>query len=143
MTSLEELLHLAESRSWQDRSRSGQGLVARLGEPTVDAVVLRLLLDAHDTAVTTTTANSLLARGDLASWRIFASAWKAAAELPSMTNYIDRLNSCLNGAMYIASLDSEKAVAMKDVVRRLSIGDEDENLRSAAREICNLVLEGL
>lgn len=142
VSDLEELLLLAESESWQDRSRAGQGLVAYLGEPVTDGVILRLLMDAKDTAVTVATADALLARADLVSWRMFARGWAAAVEGTSMTNYIDHLYSCLNGAMYVASLDAEKAAALKGVVGQL-LGDDDETVRSAAAELRNLVFEGL
>ncbi|MCG5435411.1 hypothetical protein [Micromonospora foliorum] len=101
-----------------------------------------MLLDAKDTAVTTATAEALLARGDLLSWRMFARAWGAAAEDSSATNYIDHLNSCLIGAMYVASMDPEKAASLRGVVERLSC-DEDEGVRFAATELRSLVLEGL
>lgn len=142
MTDVDDLFLLAESQSWQDRSRAGQGLVAHIEEPTVDAVVLRLMLDAKDTAVTTATADALLARGDLASWRIFARAWVVAAEMPTETNHIDHLVSCLNGAMYTASMNSERAATTRKIVEQLS-DDEDERVKPAARELRNLVFEGL
>lgn len=142
MTEVGELLLLAESQAWQDRSRAGQGLVAHINEPTVDAVVLQLLLDAKDTAVTTATADALLTRGDLAAWQIFARAWAAARGMPSPTNHIDHLYSCLNGAMYAVSMNSERAATMKSMVEQLS-GDEDEGMDSVVAELRNLVFEGL
>lgn len=142
MTDVDDLLLLAESQSWQGRSRAGQGLVARIGEPMVDAVVLQLVLDPKDTAVTTATADALLGRGDLASWRIFARAWTIAAKMPTETNHIDHLVSCLNGAMYAASMNSETADTMMEIVGQLS-ADEDETVKPAAEELRNLVSEGL
>ena len=142
MTDVDGLFLLAESQSWQDRSRAGQELVAHIDKPMVDAVVLRLILDPKDTAVTTATADALLARGDLASWRIFVHAWAVAAEMPTETNHIDHLVSCLNGALYTASLNSEKVATMKKIVERLS-SDDDERVKAAARELRNLVFEGL
>ncbi|MFJ9782541.1 hypothetical protein ACIRSS_23370 [Amycolatopsis sp. NPDC101161] len=142
MADVDHLFLLAGSQSWQDRSRAGQGLVARIGESTVDAVVLQLLLDPKDTAVTTAVADALLARGDLASWRIFAHAWAIAAKMPTETNHIDHLVSCLNGALYMASLNLEIAENIKAIVDQLSV-DGDDAVRSAAKELRNLVFEGL
>lgn len=138
----EELIRLAGSQSWQDRARAGRELVAHLGGPVADAVVLRLLLDTKDTAVTVATADALLNRGDFISWRMFARGWAEAREQKGMTNHIDHLYSSLNGAMYAASLSLEKSEALKRVVEKLSV-DNDEIVRSTAAELHSLVSEGL
>ncbi|MEV4823595.1 hypothetical protein [Micromonospora sp. NPDC049274] len=143
MTELETLLSLSESASWSDRGKAGSGLVAHVGEPTVDAAILRLLLDERDTAVTVATANALLARADLASWRMFVRGWAVATQRSSMTNYVDHLYSCLNSAMYVASLDSGKTARLKGLAERFTSDDHDETLKTAAREIRDLVFESL
>lgn len=93
MTDTEDLLLLAESPSWRDRCRAGRELVARIGEPPVDEVILRLVLDSQDTAVTTATADALLDRGDVSSWQIFARAWTLASTNLTDTDHIDHLVS--------------------------------------------------
>lgn len=142
MTDVDDLFLLAESQSWRDRSLAGQGLVAHIGKPMVDAVILRLILDPKDTAVTAATADALLARWDLASWQVFVRAWAIAVKMPTETNHIDHLVSCLNRAMYTASMNSEKVQSIKKIVEKPSVG-KDDSVNSAAKELCNLVSEGL
>jgi hypothetical protein len=73
-----ESLLLAESRAWDDRAESGRRLAALAGDPEIDAVLDRLLLDPDDTAVTLHTAEALLARRDLPGLRPFTRAWAGA-----------------------------------------------------------------
>ncbi|MFJ5637626.1 hypothetical protein ACIQF5_33975 [Streptomyces goshikiensis] len=70
----------ASSPSWSARAAAGRRLAA---EPQIEGVadlLHRLLLDAHDTGVTSDTAIALLARGDLPGLRAVLAARAQAAD---------------------------------------------------------------
>jgi hypothetical protein len=68
------LLQLAVSEQVPERMEAGHGLARYAGQPAVDGLLHRLLLDEADTAVTYETAVALLARGDLVGARALARA---------------------------------------------------------------------
>ncbi|MEI8407442.1 MULTISPECIES: hypothetical protein [unclassified Kribbella] len=126
---IDELLLLARSEGWADRVRAGEGLSAHVGQAKADAVLQELLLDAKDTAVIAGIADALLARGDLAAWRVFAAAWSLAGPAEA-----DHLSGSLSGALFEASLDSSKAARLKGVLATL-LTDDDQAIRDAARDL--------
>lgn len=70
----------AESASWSVRASAGRRLAAWADRDELGPVLERLLLDAHDTAVTQETACALLERKDLYGLRAVLSALARAEE---------------------------------------------------------------
>ena len=131
------LVELARSDRWSDRVAAGQALVAYVGTPDADALLKDLLLDRADSAVIADTAASLLERGDASAWRVFFSVWDVADPAQS-----DHLAGALSGALFAASLSSEKAASIKRVVTLLS-SDFDKHVRAGAKHLLPRMIEGL
>ncbi|MFI6530703.1 hypothetical protein [Streptomyces uncialis] len=75
MTSgLEAALAEASSPSWPRRARAGRDLASFADVPEAAEVLVRLLLDAGDTAVTRQTAEALARAGSVAAVRLIALA---------------------------------------------------------------------
>ncbi|MEU0677811.1 hypothetical protein ABZ330_33995 [Streptomyces sp. NPDC006172] len=68
----------ATSPSYPQRARAGRDLAACVDVPEVAVAVLRLLLDAEDTAVTRQTAEALARVGTAAAVRLIALAFAEA-----------------------------------------------------------------
>ncbi|MEU5211091.1 HEAT repeat domain-containing protein [Streptomyces sp. NPDC020742] len=64
----------ASSPSWAQRVRAGRALAGFAGSPEAAEVLVRLLLDAEDTAVTRQTAEALAQVGTVAAIRLIALA---------------------------------------------------------------------
>ncbi|MFE9562454.1 hypothetical protein ACFYM0_15265 [Streptomyces sp. NPDC006487] len=71
---LESALAEASSPSWTRRARAGRDLASSADVPEAAEVLLRLLLDAEDTAVTRRTAEALARTGTTAAVRLMALA---------------------------------------------------------------------
>ncbi|MFE6055844.1 hypothetical protein ACFQ6N_34300 [Kitasatospora sp. NPDC056446] len=120
----------ADSPSWTVRAGAGRRLAAqpgRIGGAAADALH-RLLLDAHDTAVTQETAEALLARRDTAGLRCVLLALSRAAE----TWTADEIGAVLHGDpdwMTTAGADA--------LIERLHAlaADEDTGVRDEARAV--------
>ncbi|MFF9131224.1 hypothetical protein [Streptomyces sp. NPDC014806] len=74
MTVVRSALAEASSASWARRARAGRELAPHADVPQAAPVLLRLLLDAEDTAVTRQTAQALAAVGTVAAVRLLALA---------------------------------------------------------------------
>lgn len=74
------LLDAASSPDWAIRAEAGRQLAARAERPDAAAALHRLLLDAHDTAVTDAVAQALLERDDAHGTRLLAQAAAVADE---------------------------------------------------------------
>ncbi len=72
------LIGLARSPHWRDRADAGHGLVRFAEVRAAREVLLELVLDAADTAVTDATAEALLRRGDAAGLAVVCAATAAA-----------------------------------------------------------------
>ena len=70
----------SESESWSRRAAAGRQLAAWAEREEVGPILERLLLDAHDTAVTQETAQALLERRDLVGLRAVLAALSRAEE---------------------------------------------------------------
>ncbi|MFK0096659.1 HEAT repeat domain-containing protein [Streptomyces sp. NPDC091040] len=70
----------ASSPSWEGRARAGRDLAAFAEVPEVAGALVRLLLDAEDTAVTRRTAEALARVGSVAAVRVLARAVAGADE---------------------------------------------------------------
>lgn len=68
----------SESESWSRRAAAGRQLAAWAEREEVGPILARLLLDAHDTAVTQETAQALLERRDLVGLRTVLAALSRA-----------------------------------------------------------------
>jgi hypothetical protein len=77
-------LHDAESESYEQRAAAGRQLAQWAEREEVAPVLERLLLDAHDTAVTQETAEALLQRRDLLGLRFVLAALSRAQELSTV-----------------------------------------------------------
>ncbi|MFE0101534.1 hypothetical protein [Streptomyces sp. NPDC059009] len=80
MSDRETALTEAASPSWSRRARAGRRLAAHAEVPEVAEALLRLLLDAEDTAVTRRTAEALARTGTAAAARLLARATAEADE---------------------------------------------------------------
>lgn len=84
---LTAVLRDSNSESWSRRAAAGRQLAAWAEREEVGPIIERLLLDAHDTAVTQETAQALLERRDLVGLRAVlaalsrAEAWWTADQL--------------------------------------------------------------
>ncbi|MER5376601.1 hypothetical protein [Streptomyces sp. NPDC002553] len=78
MSELNAALAGATSPSWPRRARAGRDLAAFVDVPEVADAVLRLLLDAENTAVTRQTAEALARAGTLTAVRLIALAFTEA-----------------------------------------------------------------
>ncbi|MFD5586539.1 hypothetical protein [Streptomyces sp. NPDC127063] len=74
MSVVRSALAEASSASWARRARAGRELAPYADVPQAAPVLLRLLLDAEDTAVTRQTAQALAAVGTVAAVRLLALA---------------------------------------------------------------------
>ncbi|MFJ4702106.1 hypothetical protein ACIP5N_28495 [Streptomyces sp. NPDC088768] len=63
-----------EGADWAARADEGRRLAPRAGEPAADAVLLALLLDASDSAVSRRTAEALARTGSPAAARLLIEA---------------------------------------------------------------------
>ncbi|MGW2628763.1 HEAT repeat domain-containing protein [Streptomyces chattanoogensis] len=74
MSGLEAALSEASSPSWTQRVRAGRHLASFADVPEAAEVLVRLLLDVEDTAVTRQTAEALARVGTVAAVRLIALA---------------------------------------------------------------------
>ncbi|MDW5325361.1 hypothetical protein [Plantactinospora sp. KLBMP9567] len=130
MDTHEQLLHLAMSDRYAERVRAGQLLSRFAGEPRTDNVLLKLLLDSTDTAVTDATAETLLARQDTAGLRLFAAAWHLAQPETG-----EHLNSAWSSALYRhARYNPEDQQRLQTTIAALR-DDPNEAARQGARHL--------
>jgi hypothetical protein len=120
---LGHLAVLGESGDWEDRASAGEQLAAFAGEPAVDDLLGRLLLDPADTAVTLATALALLARPDPIGLRLVARALALAD---------DDHGDSLGDALTMRSPDER--VVLSERFRALH-QDTDADVRAGAKEV--------
>ena len=113
---------LADSSDWQARANAGDQLAAFAGDPAVDELLGRLLLDPDNTAVTVATAEALLARRDLVGLRVFTLAYGRADD--------DNGND-LNDSMYSVRQSTEDQDGLIGRLRLVAL-DEDQDVRTGA-----------
>lgn len=83
----QELRVLATSTDYQDRQKAVADLARSADDPVARALLLELVLDAEDTAVTLEASTTLTRRGDRAGLGILAAALVTADE--QQTNWIE------------------------------------------------------
>lgn len=115
----------ADSPAWHVRAAAGRRLAAASRIESVAGVLHRLLLDAHDTGVTSDTAAALLARRDLAGLRAVLAARAVASDLGTA----DQLAAELDGDPRWAT--GEGGVELIAQLRTLA-SDPDPEVRNEA-----------
>ena len=81
----------ASSPDWQVRAQAGRDLAGWAHRGDVGEVLLRLVLDRHDTAVTDATSRALLQRHDVHGLRVIARALATAHD----SEYADHLHDAI------------------------------------------------
>ncbi|MEU3910331.1 hypothetical protein [Streptomyces sp. NPDC029721] len=126
MTSgLEEALVEASSPSWTQRVRAGRDLASFADVPEAAEVLVGLLLDVEDTAVTRQTAEALARVGTVAAVRLIALAVAEADD-----NQVDWLQTGVHDALVGPDGVPDVAVACGKLAR-----DPEEVVRRGAAEI--------
>lgn len=82
------MITATSSPDWAVRSRAGQDLTGWAERRDVAELLLRLLLDEYDTAVTDSTGQALLNRNDIHGVRLIAKAITTADD-----EYLDHLHA--------------------------------------------------
>ncbi|MFC9246118.1 hypothetical protein ACFT7S_19565 [Streptomyces sp. NPDC057136] len=123
----------ADSPSWSVRAAAGRRLAASVELAVVAEVLHRLLLDAHDSAVTQETAEALLARGDAPGLRTVLAALSCAAEMWTL----DQLSAAVDCDPHWMTEEGERRLVRQ--LRELT-ADDDAGVRSEAVRILEPVL---
>ncbi|MFE4872052.1 hypothetical protein [Streptomyces sp. NPDC056682] len=126
MTSgLEAALVEASSPSWTQRVRAGRDLASFADVPAAAEVLVGLLLDVEDTAVTRQTAEALARVGTVAAVRLIALAVAEADD-----NHADWLQTGVHDAL----VDPDGVPDVAATCRKLA-RDQEEAVRRGAAEI--------
>lgn len=126
-----EALLLARSPSYEDRATAATRLAPCAGVPEADHVLLDLLLDREDTAVSQAAADGLLARRDSAGVRLYALAFARAQE-----DTRNKLGDCLYDD------DGTLWSCVRDFALSLSESSTDDSeVQSAAQELLAFMRE--
>ncbi|MGW2471590.1 HEAT repeat domain-containing protein [Streptomyces sp. NPDC001665] len=120
MSAWEAGLAAASSPSWEGRARAGRDLAAFAEVPEVAEALVRLLLDAEDTAVTRRTAEALARVGSVAAVRVLARAVAGADD--EQADWLE------TGVLDAEAPDLAAACAAL-------AGDRDEAVRRGAAEV--------
>ena len=125
-------LHDAESESYAQRAAAGRQLAQWADCKEVAPVLDRLLLDAHDTAVTKETARALLERRDLIGLRFVLAALSRAQEL-STADWIAGQVFCHESWMHFDGRADEFEHLLTALTR-----DEDPGIRDEAHDLLRM-----
>ncbi|MFF9982349.1 hypothetical protein [Streptomyces erythrochromogenes] len=124
MSGLEAALAEASSPSWAQRVRAGRDLASFVDVPEVAEVLVGLLLDVEDTAVTRQTAEALARVGTVAAVRLIALAVGEADD-----NQADWLQTGVHDALVGAGGAPNVAAACANLAR-----DQEGAVRRAAAD---------
>ncbi|WP_436995661.1 HEAT repeat domain-containing protein [Streptomyces sp. enrichment culture] len=116
----------ARSPSWAARAAAGRRLAAAAQDPGVAGLLLRLLLDDRDTAVTQETAEALLERWDVHGLRLVLAALAVAD---------DDTGDQLDGALGDVCHQSDEDLARLKALASALVPDADPAVRREARQI--------
>ncbi|MBW8739837.1 MAG: HEAT repeat domain-containing protein [Streptomyces turgidiscabies] len=125
MGGLESALAAASSPSWTQRARAGRDLASFADVPAAAEVLVGLLLDAEDTAVTRQTAEALARMGTAAAVRLIA-----LAVVEADGNQADWLQTGVHDALVGPDGVPDVAAACGKLAR-----DQEEAVRRGAAEI--------
>ncbi|MFD3729784.1 hypothetical protein [Streptomyces sp. NPDC058671] len=121
MSGLEAALAEASSPSWAQRVRAGRDLASFVDVPEAAEVLVGLLLDVEDTAVTRETAEALARVGTVAAVRLIALAVAEADDNQAdwlQTGVHDALVGADGGVPNVAAACADLARDQEDAVRR-------------------------
>ncbi|MFD3335960.1 hypothetical protein ACFWV1_25385 [Streptomyces sp. NPDC058700] len=121
MSGLEAALAEASSPSWAQRVRAGRDLASFVDVPEAAEVLVGLLLDVEDTAVTRETAEALARVGTVAAVRLIALAVAEADDNQTdwlQTGVHDALVGADGGVPNVAAACADLARDQEDAVRR-------------------------
>ncbi|MEU0054065.1 hypothetical protein [Streptomyces sp. NPDC006309] len=121
----EAALAEASSASWTRRVRAGRGLASLADVPEVAEALVRLLLDAEDTAVTRRTAEALARAGTPAAVKLIARAVAGADD-----NQADWLRTGVQDALADRDGVPDFAAACRELAR-----DPEEAVRRGAEDL--------
>ncbi len=116
----------ARSASWPVRAAAGRRLAGSAEDAGVAEVLLRLLLDGQDTAVTRETAEALLERGDVCGLRMVLAALSSAD---------DGTGDYLDGAINDVCCQSEEGLAQLKELSSVLVSDADASISNEASRI--------
>lgn len=133
---LRELQALAASTDYQDRQKAAVGLAPSADNPTVRALLVELVLDAEDTAVTLEASAALTKRGDRTGLEVLATALATADE--QQTNWIE---TGIGDAL--GTSDDARDKAMATVRKCLTEVSDDAAVRGNERLLSLLRTAGL
>lgn len=121
----------ADSESWARRAAAGRQLARWVEHETVNPVLERLLLDAHDTGVTQETARALLERQDGVGLRTVLGALSRAESVGTADQLVSEVFSYQNWMLADDQAD--------EFVRQLTVltDDEDAGIRDEAQQLLN------
>ncbi|NKY41159.1 hypothetical protein [Cellulomonas septica] len=123
------LLDRARSSDWQDRAEAGRALAPLVDDVAeVRAVVVDLLLDPEDTAVSDSTSRTLLDHGSPVAWRLFAQAWARA-----QPDLLDHLHATFVGVRATAAMAGDPTEETLRARLTALAEDADPSVRSAVR----------
>jgi len=125
MGGLEAALAEASSPSWTQRARAGRDLASFADVPEAAEVLVGLLLDVEDTAVTRQTAQALARMGTAAAVRLIA-----LAVVEADGNQADWLQTGVHDALEGPDDVPDVAAACAKLA-----GDQEEAVRRGAAEI--------
>ncbi|MEW2120692.1 hypothetical protein AB0945_37205 [Streptomyces sp. NPDC005474] len=125
MSGLGAALAAVSSPSWERRVRAGRDLASFADVPEAAEALVRLLLDAEDTAVTRQTAEALTRVGTVAAVRLIALAVAEADD-----NQADWLQTGVHDALVGPDGVQDVAAACVKLAR-----DQEEAVRLAAAAI--------
>ncbi|MEU2120140.1 hypothetical protein ABZ567_31920 [Streptomyces sp. NPDC016459] len=121
LSGLEAALAEASSPSWAQRVRAGRDLASFVDVPEAAEVLVGLLLDVEDTAVTRETAEALARVGTVAAVRLIALAVAEADNNQAdwlQTGVHDALVGADGGVPNVAAACADLARDQEDAVRR-------------------------
>jgi HEAT repeat protein len=125
MSGLEAALAEASSPSWTQRVRAGRDLASFADVPEAAEVLVGLLLDAEDTAVTRQAAEALARIGTVAAVRLIA-----LAVVEADGNQADWLQTGVHDALVGPGGVPDVAAACRNLAQ-----DQEEAVRRGAAEI--------
>ncbi|MFI7600971.1 hypothetical protein [Actinoplanes sp. NPDC049681] len=128
-TDLAATIAAASSPDWTARARAGQELALHADRRDGADLLLALLLDALDTAVTDATARAVLEHGDVDGLRLFARAVAAGDD-----EHLDHLHAAVTGHVHTAARPATFSRSVAALVR-----DPDPAVRAGAEELAKWI----
>jgi hypothetical protein len=139
MDSLASYLALAQSTDFEERARAGVALAPHAGNPRVDSVLIKLLVDDADTWVTQATTEALIRDGRRPAVRVLLSAIAAAEQAIGLATDggVRQAGLCNLEEMDSTAFweDDDNEYFLKQPVLEELAEDSDEGVRRGARDL--------